>query len=288
MDTRFLGPTSLEISRMGFGALHLSRSGRPPEDEAIAVLHRVFDLGVTFIDTADSYCIDEDEKHHNERLIRKALHQYKGDTSRIIIATKGGCMRPDGRWTTNGDPTHISGAVMRSMEALQRPIDLWQHHSPDPEVPITETLAPIRAAVDAGHIHHVGVSNYSVEQIEEAQRIVDVASVQNQYSPWHRAPEHNGVLDYCEAHDIAFLPWSPLGGRNRAKSFDEMEELTAIADEKGMSPQRLILAWMMARSPVIVPIPGASRIETAEDSIAAADVELSDADVERIDEAIGK
>lgn len=287
METCTLGPTDLEISRIGFGAMHLSLSGRPPEEEAIDVLHRVFDLGVTFIDTADSYCRTEDDKHHNERLIRRALNQYDGDMSRIIIATKGGLMRPEGRWTTNGDPTHISGAVMRSMEALERPIDLWQHHSPDPEVEITESLAPIRAAVDAGHIHHVGVSNYSVEQIKEAQRIVDVVSVQNEYSPWHREPEHNGVLDYCEEHDIAFLPWSPLGGSRRAKSFDEMEELTAIADEKGISPQRLILAWMMARSPVIVPIPGASRIETAEDSIAAVDVELSDEDVERIGQAIG-
>lgn len=287
MQTRTLGPTSLEVSEIGFGAMHLSLAGRPPEAGAIDVVHHVLDLGVTFIDTADSYCKDESDKHHGERLVRKALGAYEGDTSHVVVATKGGLMRPEGRWTRNGDPEHIRTTIRESVDALGgAPIQLWQHHGPDPEIPVEKSLQPVREAVDEGLIQHVGVSNYSVEQIERARDVVDVVSVQNQYSPWHRQPERDGVLDYCEAHDLTFLPWSPLGGRSRAKDLDEFGELEALADEKGISPQRLVLAWLMARSPAVLPIPGASRIETAEDSIAAADVILTDDEVERIERAI--
>lgn len=289
MQTRTLGPTDLTVSEIGFGAMHLSLAGRPPEEDAIEVLHHVLDLGVTFIDTADSYCKDESDKHHGERLVRKALDAYDGDASAVVVATKGGLMRPDGRWTRNGDPDHIRTTIRESVDALGgAPIQLWQHHGPDPDVPVEESLQPVREAVDEGLIEHVGVSNYSVEQIERARDVVEVVSVQNQYSPWHRQPEEDGVLDYCEAHDLAFLPWGPLGGRRRAKSLDELEDLTALADEKGISPQRLVLAWLMAKSPVVLPIPGASRIETAEDSIAAVEVTLTDDEVQRVERAIGE
>lgn len=287
MQTRTLGPTSTEISVIGFGAMHLSLAGRPPEDRAIAVLHRVLDLGVTFIDTADSYCRDERDKHHSERLIRKALETYDGDTSNVVVATKGGLMRPDGRWTRNGDPDHLRQTIRESCDALGgAPLDCWQHHAPDANVPVEESLEAAREAVEEGLIRHVGVSNYSVEQIERAREVVDVVSVQNQYSPWHRQPEQDGVLAYCEREGLAFLPWSPLGGRSRAKSLSELEGLTALADGKGISPQRLVLAWLMAKSPCVVPIPGATRMTTAEDSIAAAEVTLSDEEVQRVERAI--
>jgi len=287
MDTRTLGPTNLEISEIGFGAMHLSLAGRPSEAEAIDVLHRVLDLGITFIDTADSYCRDESDKHHGERLVRKALDAYADDTSGVIVATKGGLMRPDGRWTRNGDPDHIRATIRESVNALgDAPIQLWQHHAPDPEIPVETSLRPVREAVDEGLIQHVGVSNYSVEQIERVRDVVDVVSVQNQYSPWHRQPETDGVLAYCEAHDLVFLPWSPLGGRSRAKDLNAFDDLNALADEKGISPQRLVLAWLMAMSSAVLPIPGASRVETAADSIAAADVVLTDAEVQRVERAV--
>ena len=288
MKTTTLGTTDLTVSAIGFGAMHLSLDGRPDEADALAVLHHVLDLGVTLIDTADSYCRNEEDKHHNERLIRKALDAYDGDTSDVVVATKGGLMRPGGRWVANGDPEHIRTTIRESYEALggDRPIDLWQHHSPDGNVALRDTLEPVREAVDDGLIRHVGVSNYSVDQIEMARQVVDVVSVQNQYSPWHRKPERDGVLAYCEHEGLAFLPWSPLGGRSRAKDLDEFDALMALAGDKGISPQRLVLAWLMAKSPAILPIPGASRIETAEDSIAAVDVTLTDAEVERIEQAI--
>ena len=266
--------------------MHLSISGRPSEEESIAVLHHVLDEGVTFLDTADAYCIDESDKHHNERLIRRALDAYDGDAEDVVVATKGGLMRTDGRWPRNGDPEHLRRTIRESVDVLGAPLDVWQHHAPDEEVPVEESLQAAKEAVDDGLIRYVGVSNYSVEQIRRAQEVVDVVSVQNQYSPWHRRPESNGVLGYCEQNDLAFLPWSPLGGRQRAKDLSEFEVLADLAAAKKVSPQRLVLAWLMARSSAILPIPGASRIETAHDSLQAPTVTLTDDEVRRIEAGV--
>ena len=284
MYTTTLGSTDTDVSAVGFGAMHLSLKGRPDEADAIRVLHRVLDLGVTFIDTADAYCIDEADKHHNERLIRRALDAYDGDTSAVLVATKGGLMRTGGDWPKNGDPDHLRRTLQESAEILGRPLGLWQHHAPDPDVPIEASLKPVAEAVRDGAVRYVGVSNYSVEQIERAREVVEVVSVQNEYSPWHRQPEEDGVLDYCEREGLTFLPYSPLGGKSRAKSFDEYQDITALAREKGITPQRLVLAWLLHRADSILPIPGASRIETAEDSIQAAEVRLTSQEVRRIDE----
>ena len=288
MESRSFGPTPLSVSTIGFGAMHLSLKGRPDRDAALGVVHRVLDRGVTLIDTADSYCTDETDKHHNEGLLKEALDTYDGDTSDVIIATKGGLMRPEGRWTRNGDPDHLRRTIRESVAALgDRPLDVWQHHAPAPDVRVETSLEPVREAVDEGLIRYVGVSNYSVEQIERARTVVDVVSVQNQYSPWHRKPEDSGVLAYCEQHDLAFLPWSPLGGRSRAKSLDTFDALVEVAADHGVSPQQVVLAWLAARSPAVLPIPGASRTETAEDSIAAATLSLSPDEVAHIDRNVG-
>lgn len=285
MDTTELGTTGLHVSVIGLGAMHFSLAGRPPEDESIAVIHRALDLGVTFIDTADAYCVDETEKHHNERLVRRALASYEGDTSNVVVATKGGLMRPGGAWVTDGHPDHLRKTIRDSVEALGgAPIMLWQHHAPDPKVPVEVSLSVVKSAVDEGLIRFVGVSNYSVELIERARRVVDVVSVQNQYSPWHRAPEKDGVLAYCEREGLTFLPWSPFGGKNRAKKLDEIPVLAALARERGISPQRLVLAWLRAKSPRILPIPGTTKIAHLEDCLAAAGVTLTPEEVRRIDE----
>ena len=288
MQTTTLGNTPLSVSAIGFGAMHLSLAGRPPEAQSLDVLHRVLDLGVTFIDTADAYCRDEADKHHNEAIIHKALATYPGDTSRVVVATKGGLMRPGGSWTRNGNPDHLHQAIRESHAALggERPIALWQHHAVDPHYPVETSLEPVREAVRDGLIRFVGVSNYSVEQIKRARAVVEVVSVQNQYSPWHRRPEHDGVLDYCEAEGLTFLPWSPLGGSSRAKRLNEIDGLATLAREKGISPQRLVIAWLMARSPCILPIPGSSRRVNAEDLLAAAAVTLTGDEVRRIDNAV--
>jgi len=287
MRTTTFGNTGLEVSAVGFGAMHFSLAGRPPEAQGLEVLHRVIDMGVTFIDTADTYCLNEKDKHHNEQLLRKALATYPGDTSRVVVATKGGCTRPGGRWAINGNPEYLRQAIRESHAALggDRPITLWQHHMIDPDYPVEVSLTAVGEAVREGLIRFVGISNYRIEQIKRARNVVEVVSVQNQYSPWRRWPEHSGVIDYCEQEGLAFLPSMPLGGSSRAKSLHKIEGLATVAREKGISPQRLVIAWLMARSPCILPIPGSSSLVNAEDILAAGEVTLTEDEVRRIDEA---
>lgn len=288
MKTKTLGKTNVTVSAIGFGAMPLSLDGRPSEEASVAVIHRALDLGVTLIDTADAYCIDERDKHHNERLIAKALASYAKDAAGVIVATKGGLMRPNGDWISNGDPKHIEKTIHESYQALggRRPIPLWQLHAPDPRFDLSATLKPVRAAVDEGLIRFVGLSNVSVAEIQEARDIVEVVSIQNQYNPWKRSSEQDGVIAYCEKEGLTFLPWSPLGGSNRVERLKDIAVLRSLSAERGVSPQRLVLAWMLARSPSILPIPGASRLHNLEDSLAAADLSLSPQEVARIEKQL--
>lgn len=287
METKQLGKTGIFVSAIGLGGMPMSIYNRPPESESIQVIHRALDLGITFIDTADSYCKDESDKHHNEQLIHKALASYKGDIRQVIVATKGGLMRPDGNWTRNGNPEHLRQTIKVSFEALggAKPIDVWQYHSPDNNYTIEESLAPVKEAVEAGLIRFVGVSNFSVEQIKQAQDVVDIVSVQNQYSPWERQPEIDGVLEYCEQQGLTFLPWSPFGGRRRHQNLEDIPAIAQLAKEKGVSVYNIVLAWLRSKSPAILPIPGASKISSIEDSAQAINVKLSDEEVRKIDRA---
>lgn len=287
MRTRKLNGTDLDVSAVGFGAMHLSLEGRPSREDAFAVVHRALDSGITFIDTADSYCKNESDKHNNERLIRDALDAYDGDLSSVVVATKGGLMRYGGGWPRNGDPDHLRKTIRESIEALGvDTIQIWQHHAPDPNVPVEESLAPVREAVDEGLIDLVGVSNYSVEQIERAREVVDIVSVQNQFSLWHRVPLKDGTLEYCDREGLTFLPWGPLGGRRRAGRIDQYETLMELSEAKGISPHRVALAWLMAKSPVVLPIPGASRPENIEDASRADEVSLTDDEARRLEQYI--
>lgn len=286
METKHLGNTEVTISAIGLGGMPMSLSSRPPESQSIAVIHRALDLGVTFIDTADSYCQDESDKHHNERLIHKALEQYVGDTSQVTVATKGGLMRPQGSWTRNGNPDHLRETIRTSFEALggSNAIALWQYHAPDTNYTIEESLKPAKEAVEEGLIRFVGVSNFSVEQIKRARDVVEIVSVQNQYNPWNRQPEFDGVLEYCEQEGLTFLPWSPLGGSRRVSNLEDIPVIANLANEKGISVYQVVLAWLRAKSPCIIPIPGASKISSIEDSVHAVEVKLSDDEVKQIDQ----
>ncbi len=284
MKTIELGNTGIRLSAIGLGAMHLSLEGRPARPEALAVIHRALDVGITFIDTADAYCRDEADKHHNECLVRDALATYEGDAAGIYVATKGGLMRYGGEWPRNGSPDHLRATIRESVDALGgAPIFLWQHHAPDPDVPVDESLQPVREAVDEGLIQYVGVSNYSVGHLDKAREIVEITSVQNQYSLWHRSPERDGTLQYCEQHGLTFLPWRPLGGKDRAKRMASYAALNAVAGAHHLSPQCIALAWLRHKSPTILPIPGASRSETIEDSVRAAGVDLTDDEADRIE-----
>jgi aryl-alcohol dehydrogenase-like predicted oxidoreductase len=287
MQTRQIG--SVAVSAIGLGGMPMSIEGRPDEERSIRTIHAALDAGLTLIDTADAYHLQAGETGHNERLIAKALASYGGDTSAVLVATKGGHIRPgDGSWTLDGSPAHLREAAEASLKALGvDSIGLYQFHRPDPKVPYEESVGAVKELLDAGKIRLAGISNASVEQIDIARRILgegNLASVQNQFSPSFQSSEPE--LRHCAAHGIAFLPFSPLGGISRAGQLGQRHgAFQEVATARGASPQQVALAWMLAKAPVVIPIPGASRPESVIDSAAAADLVLSGAELDRLDQA---
>ena len=275
-----------EVSAIGLGGMPMSIEGRPDEDRSIRTIHAALDAGVTLIDTADAYHRDAGETGHNERLIAKALATYPGDTSGVLVATKGGHLRPgDGSWIVDGSPRHLREAAEASLKALGvDAIGLYQFHRPDPKVPYEESIGALRELLDAGKIRLAGISNATVEQIDIARRVLgegNLASVQNQFSPAFRSSE--GELRHTTGLGIAFLPWSPLGGIGRAGQLgDRHAAFAEIARAHGGSPQQVTLAWMLALAPTVIPIPGASRPESITDSAAAAELELTPQEITRL------
>jgi aryl-alcohol dehydrogenase-like predicted oxidoreductase len=257
------------VHRMGFGAMRVTGQGiwgDPPDaGQAKATLRRVVELGVNFIDTADSYGPEV-----SERLIAEALHPYPGD---LVIATKGGLLRPGpGRWDPDGRPEHLREACEGSLLRLRLDqIPLYQFHRPDPRVPLAESLGALAQLKDEGKIRHIGVSNVSEDQLREAQRITPVVSVQNRYNAADRASE--AVLDVCELEQLAFLPWAPIQQADRHPAVAE------AARRHDASPRQIVLAWLLARSPSILPIPGTGSVAHLEDNVAAAAIKLTPAEV---------
>jgi len=284
MQTRTIGRVT--VSAIGLGGMPMSIEGRPDEDRSIRTIHAALDAGVTLIDTADAYHVNAGETGHSERLIAKALATYPGDTSQVLVATKGGHLRPgDGSWTIDGSPEHLRAAVDASLKALGTDtIGLYQFHRPDPKVPYAESVGVLKELLDAGKIRLAGISNASVEQIDIARRVLgegNLASVQNQFSPAFRSSEPE--LRHTADLGIAFLPWSPLGGIGNAGDLGSRHAAFAeIARDRGVSPQRLTLAWMLALAPTVIPIPGASRPESVTDSAQAADLTLTSEEVARL------
>lgn len=277
MQQRTLG--NRQVSAIGLGGMPMSIEGRPDEARSIATIHAALDAGVTLIDTANSYHLLAGEVGHNERLIAKALKSYGGSTDEVLVATKGGHLRPgDGSWTQNGDPAYLKEAAKQSLKDLGvEAIGLYQFHRPDPRVPWADSVGAVRDLLDEGLVQMAGVSNASVAQIDEANEILGgrLVSVQNQFSPAHRSTLD--TLRHCAQLGIAFLPYSPLGGISRAGGVgDRFPEFAAVAAAHGVSPQRVVLAWELSLAPVVIPIPGASRPESIVDSAAAADLALSD------------
>jgi aryl-alcohol dehydrogenase-like predicted oxidoreductase len=280
-----LGTTGQGVTRIGLGAMPLSLSGRPERSAAKAVVRRTVELGLTFIDTADSYCRDDTETHHNERLIREALEDVDGGEE-IIVATKGGFERPRGHWTANGKPEHLRKACEGSLEALGTDrIDLYQFHIPDTRVPFEASVEAVAALQQEGKVRWVGLSNVSVDQIEAARGIVEVTSVQNRFNPWDQEDDASGLIDYCDRNGITYIPYSPVGGSYSVGRIRRSAALAAISSEVECTPEELVLAWMLTRSPSLVPIPGASRLSSIESSVRALDVTLDDDILERTEDA---
>ena len=267
----------LRISRLGYGAMRITGPGvwGPPADRegALAVLRRAVELGVDFIDTADSY-----GPNVSEELIAEALAPYEG----IVVATKAGLTRSGpGAWSPDGRPEHIRAALEGSLARLRvECIDLYQFHSPDSSVPFAESLGAFVEAREAGKVRHIGLSNVTVAQLEEALGICEIVSVQNRYSASDRGSQD--VLEACEARGIAFIPWFPLGAGRLASSAGA---LARVAREHDATPGQVALAWLLASSPVMVPIPGTSSVAHLEENMAAAALVLSDAELAQISAA---
>ena len=264
----------LTVNRLGFGAMRITGRGiwgdPPSRDQAILTLRRVIELGVNFIDTADSY-----GPSVSEELIASALYPYPDD---LVLATKGGLVRPGpNRWEPDGRPSHLRAACEGSLRRLRlEQIPLYQFHRPDPRVPLAESLGEIASLKDEGKIRHVGVSNVSEAQLREAQRIVPIVSVQNRFNATDR--QSASLVDLCEQEQLTFLPWAPVQEADRNPAVAE------AAQRHGVSERQVVLAWMLASSPSILPIPGTGSVLHAEENVAAAALELSPDEIA----AIGK
>jgi len=261
----------LTVRRLGLGAMRITGPGiwgEPPDHgEAIAVLRRAVDLGVNFIDTADSY-----GPFVSERLIAEALHPYPDD---LVIATKGGLQRTGpGKWPADGRPQHLRAACDGSLERLRLDqIPLYQFHRPDPNVPFEDSVGMLVELKDEGKIRHIGLSNVNEQQLDTAMHMTPIVSVQNRYSRVDRSSE--SMLDRCEQESIAFLPWAPI----ESGQIHRDASITRVATAHGATPHQVALAWLLARSPVMVPIPGTGSVAHLEENEAAVEVALTPAEV---------
>ena len=265
----------LVVNRLGFGAMRVTGNGiwgEPPDrDQAKATLRRAVELGVNFIDTADSYGPEV-----SEELIADALYPYPDD---LVIATKGGLLRPGpGRWDPDGRPEHLREACEGSLRRLRLDqIPLYQLHRPDPTVPYAESVGTLLQLKDEGKIRHIGISNVSEAQLRAAEQITPVVSVQNRYNAADRGSE--SMVDICEQEQIAFLPWAPI------QQADSNPAVAEAAKRHDASPRQIVLAWLLARSPQILPIPGTGSPEHVETNVAAASIELSPDEIAAITQA---
>ncbi len=267
----------LPVNRMGFGAMRLTGQGiwgEPPDRaECQRVLHRALELGINLIDTADSYGPEV-----SEQLIAETLYPYPDD---LVIATKGGMIRPGpGQWVPNGRPDHLRQACEGSLKRLRvDEIDVYQFHRPDPKVPFEESIGALVELKDEGKIRHIGLSNVDIEHLARAQRLTPIVSVQNRYSLSDRTAEP--VLTECSAQDIPFIPWNPLEIGELTRAGGPVRE---IAERVGATPGQVALGWLVAHSPVMLPIPGTSKVAHLEENVAAASLELAPSDLKKLDD----
>ena len=266
------------------GCMHLSTEPDRDEAQAVGVLHAALDAGVTLLDTADAYCRDERDIGHNERLIARAISTWNGDASRVVVATKGGLTRPQGRWVADGRARHLAEACEASLQALGVDrIDLYQLHAPDARVPLSTSARALASLKRNGLVAHIGLCNVTVGQIEEARRIADIDAVQVELSLWHDDNLLSGVAAYCIANGIRLIAHTPLGGLRRARRTKSDTLLAELATRHDVGPCDIALAWLMDLSNLIVPIPGATRVETATALGRLHAVRLTDDDRHRLD-----
>ena len=276
------------LGRIGFGAMHLSERGRPPRPEAIDTIHAALDNGAVLVDTADAYCQHVDETGHNEVLVAEALAAWSGDQSTVTVATKGGHVRDRyGGWDVDGRPQHLISAALASRERLGvDSIALYQFHRPDPSVAFSSSVGALAQLQRDGVVARVGLSNVDVAKVQTALDVIDVASVQNELSPM--VLESLPVVQWCHDAGVPFIVWAPFGGRDRGRGLADDPALQPFAThgaEVGASIHQVVLAWLLSLSPMVVPIPGASRASTIRQSLAAAAIVLDEDTVATLDRA---
>jgi aryl-alcohol dehydrogenase-like predicted oxidoreductase len=294
MRTRTIGNDTVgrvTVGAIGLGLMTFDQSGSQPREQLADTIRAALDAGVTLFDTADAYGPGEEmgaqAQGANERLIASLLDEL-GVRDRVLLATKGGHVRTEGGdWALDSSDAHLKEAVDASLQRLGvEQIPLWQHHRPDPDVPYDDVIGTLKDIADSGKVRMIGLSNADPQQIRAAHKVLGNAlvSVQNQFSPAYRSsgPE----IDLCEELGLAFLPWSPLGGLGDAKQLAEQHPAFAdVAASRGVSPQQVALAWELAQSPVVIPIPGAKRPQSIRDSAAAADLDLTAEELARLDQS---
>jgi aryl-alcohol dehydrogenase-like predicted oxidoreductase len=264
--------------------MRLSTQRDRDEGLGIEVIHAALDRGVTLLDTADAYCLDDSDTGHNERLIARALATWSGDRSRVVLATKGGLTRPNGQWVPDGRGRHLRSACEASLKALNvERIELYQLHAPDPRVPLSTSVRALASLKDEGLVARIGLCNVTVGQIEDARRITEISAVQVELSVWHDDNVLNGVVQYCLTHDIQLIAYRPLGGRRRVPQLRHERVLREVAERHGATPAEIALAWLDDLSEGIVSIPGATPVETVQSIAHAHTIRLTSEDHELLD-----
>ena len=282
---RTLGNTNIELFPIGLGAMPLGIRGSLPVQDAVDVIHSAVEAGMSFIDTANVYCTDNQDIGLNERTIAQALGSI--NSSDIVVATKGGLVRPQGRWERRGSPQHLRSACEKSLEDLNiEAITLYQLHAPDPLVPFSDSVGELARLQSEGKILHVGLSNVGQDLLDEAMDIATIASVQNRCNIYHSNDLTSGFVDYCRENGITYIAYSPMGGGSRHTELRNEPVLSELAAEHESTAYQIVLAWLLKKGENILPIPGAGRISSAVSSAHAVHVDLSEDEVKRID-AIG-
>jgi aryl-alcohol dehydrogenase-like predicted oxidoreductase len=273
-----------EVFPVGLGGMPLSIQGRPDETRAVAVIKAFIDGGGNFIDTANAYCLDNRDMGHNEALIDRALRKL-GVRDRIVVATKGGLTRPNGAWEVDGRPEWLRASCEKSLRDLGvECIDLYQLHAVDPKVPFAETLDELARLKAEGKIRHVGLSNIIPMQLDVALMHLPVVSVQNRCSPLHKRDFATGMVQLCADRGVTFIPHSPVGGHFGHARLAKNPVLREIAGRHGVSAHAVAIAWLLAKGPHILPIPGASRVASIEDSLGAVRIGLTASEIAALDQ----
>ena len=281
---RQLGSTNIKVNPIGLGGMPLSIDGRPEEAQAYKVIEAFIEQGGNFIDTANVYCLDDSDIGHNERLIYKVLKSL-GNEDKVIVATKGGLTRPNGRWEVNGKPLFLRRSCEQSLKDLNaKIITLYQLHAIDSMVPFPESLGELIRLTDEGKIMHIGLSNVRLDQLKYAMEHTAIAAVQNRCNVFYKVDVRNGLIEYCRNHHISYIPYNPVGGSHGQHRLSEHPMLKRLSEKYGESVFSIALSWLLQHNDTIIPIPGATRVESVIDSARALSISLEPEDIEEINQ----